>query len=348
MRAQFGLRIWAARSTVVLATAAITAGLASTVALAQETYSAPPTVTSASVLGDDVTRIRVAAQADAGVSTLVAHILTQDTLEEVAVLDSFELVAGTTAAGEWVSTTPLPGLELGRHYWIDVNATDALGQQTEQLSAGLLHYAIVTKLSDVAYDRAVVDYSDPRIKVSGRLWQKQPGASYVALADVPVAVTTPSGYIRFTTDERGHFRGSVPVEQPISLQTHFNGEGLANAHHYQQSSSDLFDFTITALPVRVSASASPATVQAGQSVTVTGRAQYSKNGDWRAAGSQRLPVSFCGESGCEISSTSLVTDSHGRFTHTFTPSASGEFRVDFPTSPFFEPGGFATTAITVA
>ncbi|WP_445527129.1 hypothetical protein [Streptomyces cyslabdanicus] len=180
-----------------------------------------PDVRWAQSVSDDLGTLAVSVSSDSAIKEIRAHIVSDTTDQEVAVVenDAFVLVSGTPDDGVWHTKQPLDLADLGS-YTVRIEATDSDGDRTTDNSAGRLVYYVAAVFEDVHTDRTEVDIDHRQVRVEGILKGRWPATRELKpLADHGVDLDVDywtENTVR--TDAEGRFSGTVTVNDAVPVQ----------------------------------------------------------------------------------------------------------------------------------
>lgn len=326
-------------------------GAAAPISVAPTAFAATaPVVSSASSADDDLGAVQVSVSAEAGVTEIVAHVVSFVTGQELTSVSDFELVSGTAQNGVWVTRDPVQLDALGG-YRLDVEVTDAAGQHVTKPFAGTLAYVVQTAFSPIMVDRTSVDYAHRTVQVSGTLTGRWPGTREVRpIADAPVLVETDFGFppTSVTTDTDGRFTGGVTVDEPEGVSALFVADSPFIG--FQRANSDSVQIGVEPSATRLTMKASSVEVDAGGSVTVSGRLVWKSPDGWEPLPDRRVGVLFCrAVESCPSGPEVATTDADGRYELSVTPFETGFYRAGFvELTDSFQPDPFVAQAEATA
>ncbi|WP_166026284.1 hypothetical protein [Streptomyces chilikensis] len=341
------MRRFTARAAVSAAAALLLAGTPA----ANAAESQAPDVRYASSVTDDLGTLAVSVRSDSPVTAVRAHIVSQATGEEVAVVenDAFALSSGTPDDGIWHTKQPLDLAALGT-YDVRVEATDADGDVTTDNSAGRLSYYMQAVLEDVRTDRAEVDVDNRAVRVEGELKGRWPATRELRpLADHPVDLDVDywtEATVR--TDAQGHFAGTVDVNAAVPVQAVYRYSGDHPGVLYGES--QMIDIGVRQVATRwtVETPQDPMTVDFGQETTLAATLERETAQGWIPFASQSGGVIFEEASGGWDSVGQFTTGEDGRVTFSFSPYETGSFRLESHTEdPFIASASANSATITV-
>lgn len=313
---------------IVLASVAALVGL--TVLPAVAHAASPPEVNWARSVSDDLGTLQVSATAEAGVTALRAHIVSYATGTDVAVVEDFVLTSGTTQDGIWRTPEPVQLEELG-FYRVDVEVTDGAGQHVFSQSAGTFSYLVRTMFSPLHADPTTVTYSDRFVRVDGVLTGRMPANREIRpVPGVSVFVGGGVGQpVAVTTAPDGSFTATVEMAGAGEVWAEFGG-----GSPYLRANAEPVEIAVLPAESKLSAWISESRVDAGESVTLSGRLKWRSPDGWRPLAGRQLGVSFCVSENYCPTSEYPVTDDNGRYRLTVTPWQTGFYRVAYPGAPF--------------
>ena len=321
------------RTRTLVVAAGVLAALAATPVAAQA--ATPPVVNWAHSVEGDLGVLEVAAEAEAGVSSLRAHIRKYGVEPDVAVVEDFVLVSGTVQDGVWRTPEPLQLAELG-YYEVVVDVVDGDGNVASGPNWGTLTYAVATEFSPLRIDPPAVTYTDREVTVSGTLTGKRPdNRQIVPVPDGEVWVSSmeAEGYSKaVTTAADGSFSTTLTMTGPGDAYAEFGAEGF-----YMRATSDYAPIGVVPAESRITVETSAAEVNQGEPVTVSGQLTWlSPDNGWQPLAGKQIGVLICSDMlGYCPGGEYPTTDADGRYSLTVTPWDTGHFAVGFPSyDPF--------------
>jgi hypothetical protein len=309
---------------ILLATVGMWSGLMATPAVA----ASAPVVNWAHSVSDDLGTLEVSAKADAGVASLVAHIINEGTQQEVALVDDFVLTSGTVQNGVWRTPEPLQ-LDVLRGYKVVVDVTDADGNQASGPSYGSLAYLVDTTFSPLQVTPSTITYTDRTVQVTGTLTGKHPGTreiSPVAGYEVDVFSMGAVGFSKIvTTDQAGSFTASLTMREPETVQASF----AEASGPYLRANSESVEISVSPAQTRVTATPSSPEVDAGGSITLSGQVMWESPQGWQPVAGKSVGTMYCvTDDYCPGSSDAgATTDADGRYELTVKPWQTGYYLV---------------------
>jgi hypothetical protein len=310
-----------------------------------------PEVRYANSVTDDLGSLAVSVRSDSPVTAIKAHIVSQTTGEEVAVVenDAFALASGTSDDGIWHTKQPLDLAALGT-YDVKIDATDADGDVTTNNSAGRLAYYMQAVLEDVRTDRAEVDIDNREVRVEGVLKGRWPATRELRpLADHPVDLDADywtEATVR--TDAEGHFAGTISVNAAVPVQAVYRYSGNHPGVLYGESK--MIDIGVRQVATRwtIESPDAPATIDLGDETTLTATLERETPQGWVPFAGQSGGVTFEETSGGWDSVGQFTTDEDGGVTFSFSPWESGSFHLaSHSEDPFIASASADSAKVTV-
>ncbi|PWI07361.1 hypothetical protein DIZ27_28315 [Streptomyces sp. NWU339] len=310
-----------------------------------------PDVRWAHSVSDDLGTLAVSISSDSAITEIRAHIVSDTTDQEVAVVenDAFALVSGTPDDGVWHTKQPLDLADLGS-YTVRVEATDSDGDRTTDNSAGRLVYYVTPVFEDVRTDRTEVDIEHRQVRVDGILKGRWPATRELKpLADHRVDLDVDywtENTVR--TDAEGRFSGTVTVNDAVPVQAIYRHD----KPHVLYGESPSIQIGVRQVATRwtVHAPAKAQTVDLGQQVTFTATLERETPQGW---------APFEGQSGGVLFEPSTVgsqfetvgyftTGEDGKVTFAHAPWQTGSFHVaSHSDDPFIASASANSAQITV-
>jgi len=306
----------------------------------------PPVVNWAHSVEGDLGTLEVAAEAEAGVTSLRAHIRKYGVEPDIAVVEEFVLVSGTVQDGVWRTPEPVQLTELG-YYDVVVDVTDADGNVASGPSWGTLTYAVDTAFSPLRIDPPAVTYTDREVTVSGTLTGKRPDNRQIVPVpggEVSVSSIEAEGQPKaVTTAADGSFSATLVMTGPGDAYAEFGAEG-----YYMRATSEFTPIGVVPAESRITVETSAAEVNQGEPVTVSGQLTWlSPDNGWQPLAGAQIGVLTCSDSlGYCPGSEYPTTDAEGRYSLTLTPWGTGHFAVGFASDdPFIARAGAETPVV---
>jgi hypothetical protein len=305
-------------SALVIAAAAVVSS--ATPALADDTVG--PEINWAHSVEDDLGRIQVGASSEAGVTDITAHLISDRTGAEVAVVTAFHLSSGTATDGIWESDEViLP--DLGA-YRLNVEASDSAGGHSTANGIGDLNYAVAMSFTGLK-TTPTVSYTQRTYKVSGQLMGLWPGTR--ATAPIPamsIYALIPGGTFAYAapTDAKGRFSLSGPVTEAGGfgyLSTMYN----ADQPFYLQAYTDLTMPRIKTSPTKVTIHLDRRSIVSQDPVTVSGDATWKSPDGWVPMANARIAIGQCPRGVDDpdrcFSGPTTSTDANGHYSYVINP-----------------------------
>ncbi|NKQ28191.1 hypothetical protein HF200_28320 [Streptomyces galbus] len=334
---------WAAIGTIAVLLAGVPA--------ANAAEGQAPDVRWAHSVSDDLGTLAVGISSDSAITEIRAHIVSDATAQEVAVVenDAFDLVSGTPDDGVWHTKQPLDLADLGS-YTVRVEATDSDGDRTTDNSAGSLTYFVTPVFEDVRTDRTEVDIDHRQVRVDGILRGRWPATRELKpLADHRVDLDVDywtENTVR--TDAEGRFSGTVTVNDAVPVQAVYRHD----KPYVLYGESPLIQIGVRQVATRwtVQAPAQAQTIDYGQQVTFTATLERETPQGWLPFAGQSGGVLF--EPSAEGSQFETVgyftTGEDGKVTFTHAPWQTGSFHVaSHSDDPFIASASANSAKITV-
>lgn len=307
-----------------------------------------PTVHWASSVSGDLGTLQVSASADAGIGQLRAFIVSYATGADVAVVTDFALHSGDVRQGIWRTPAPLQLADLGG-YRVDVEATDAAGQQAPRTQVGSLTYAVATAFSPFTVSPAVIDYAHRTVQVSGTFTGKWPATREIRpIANAPVYISAGWGQnVDVTTGADGTFAASVELSEPTSIRAEFSYD--PSRTYLMRATSDSVEVVVDQARAKLTAKLSKAEIRAGETVTLSGALTWHSPTGWQPLADEAVGVMFCvSEDYCPWNADEpVVTGADGRYQITVTPYQTGFYQVGFGSEDPFIADAMTTAAVVV-
>ena len=314
--------------------------------------STAPTVQFASSVDGDLGRIEVSVLADAGVGSIVAHVVSPTTGADVAVVTGFHLVSGDATSGLWESDDEVILPDLG-FYPLNVEVTDNAGVHVEADSIGALNYAVQMSFTDLRSTKSVT-YTNRNFVISGTLTGLWPGTgATAAIAGFPIEMITQLGDIEDgMTDARGQFELTAQV-QDVDDTAFLSTLDDPNRIFFSQAFTQVAAPTIDPSPARITIHLDRNSIVSGDPITVSGDASWKSPDGWVPMANKPIGVGVCppGQDGvlssC-FSGPSTTSDANGHFSFVITPFL-GDLVMDAASfgDPFVEATVTAAAKITV-
>lgn len=337
------------RKTLSAVVIAAVAAVGTFVPSAAYAASAPAVLWAGSVEGD-FARIQVGTFAEAGVASLKVHVISPQTNQELAVVDSFHRVDGGT--GEWATWQAdqlviLP--DLG-YYRLDAEVTDNDGGHAALESAGWLVYAVQMFYKNLHVSKTV-KYTAREVTVSGRLMGRWPGTGEVKpVVGYPVEYVSFGGFADGVTDNAGQFKLTTEVSGPEDLGYLTTLWDPARPF-YLQAFADADSPEIHQADTKLTINLDRDTVDQFEPMTVSGVLTWHSPDGWRPVANAYVAVMSCQDDSEDCSGglyTSAITDEQGRYSVTVTPFLSGRMQAGtYNYDPFVTTTTFASTNFTV-
>ncbi|MFF9124409.1 hypothetical protein ACF09J_14065 [Streptomyces sp. NPDC014889] len=309
-----------------------------------------PDVRWANSVEDDLGTLAVSVTSDSAITEIRAHIVSDTTDQEVAVVenDAFVLVSGTPDDGVWHTKQPLDLADLGV-YTVRIEATDSDGDRTTDNSAGRLVYYVTPVFEDVRTDRTEVDIDHRQVRVDGILKGRWPATRELKpLADHRVDLDVDywtEDTVR--TDAEGRFSGTVTVNDAVPVQAIYRHDKPYVL--YGESPSIQIGVRQVATRWTVQAPAEAQTIDLGQPVTFTATLERETPQGWLPFGGQSGGVLFEPSSGGQFETVGyFTTGEDGKVTFTHAPWETGSFHVgSHSDDPFIASASADSAQITV-
>jgi hypothetical protein len=308
--------------------------------------AAPPNVVWGYSVDGDWGRIQLNAVAEAGVASIVVHIVEPDTEEVLAEVTDFTLASGDEHDGWWESGEVL--LDRFCACRIEAEITDRAGVHTPARYVGNLNYA-VEMFFDQLRSTPRVSFTERDFVVSGRLMGRWPGTR--ALAPVE------GFWIHFVsqggTDESvlsaadGTFTVTGQVRSAAdsaTLTTLPNWEKPHYAPTIAEIAAPVVERAVGRLTVKVDRT----TVLSGTPITVTGNLSWRSPTGWAPVANTVLVLLMCPNTGGQEYCSDfgqVSTDSRGNYRFTGSPVSGDLLQVTARTEPFLT--AVKQTAVTV-
>jgi hypothetical protein len=256
--------------------------------------ASPPVVNWAHSVEDDLGTLEVAAEAEAGVTSLRAHIRKYGVEPDIAVVEDFELVSGTVQDGVWRTPEPVQLAEFD-YYDVVVDVTDADGNVASGPSRGTLTYAVRTTFSPLRIDSPAVTYTDREVTVSGTLTGKRPDNREVVPVpggEVSVVSLAAEGQpVTVTTAEDGSFAATLVMTGPGDAYAEFGQEG-----YYMRANSEFAPIGVSPTESRITIATSATEVEQGAQVTVSGQLTWlSPDDGWQPLAGAQIGLMHCSD-----------------------------------------------------
>jgi hypothetical protein len=338
------------RTLSALFAAAVTAAAVCVPAAADATTA--PTVQFAFSVDGDLGRIEVGVLAEAGVGSIVVHVVSPTTGADVAVVTAFHLVSGDPTSGLWESDNEVILPDLG-FYPLNVEVTDNAGVHVEADSIGHLNYAVQMSFTDLSSTKSVT-YTDRSFAVAGTLTGLWPGTRTTAtIAGFPVEMVTQYGDIEDgTTDARGQFALTAQVENvddTAYVTTLYDPSRL----NYLQAYTNVPAPTITPAASRITINVDRNSIVSGDPITVSGDASWKSPDGWVPIANTPIAVGVCppGQDqspGSCFNGPNTTSDANGHYSIVLTPYLGDLVMAGVSLGdPFVEDPAFATAKVTV-
>ncbi|MFJ3589892.1 hypothetical protein ACIQUY_14485 [Streptomyces sp. NPDC090231] len=340
------------RSRAAWAVIGTTAILLAGVPAAHAAVGQAPDVRWANSVSEDLGTLAVSISSDSAITTIRAHIVSDATQQEVAVVenDAFGLDSGTPDDGTWHTKQPLDLAKLGS-YTVRVEATDADGDHTTDNSAGRLAYYVTPVFEDVRTDRAEVDTDHRQVRVDGVLKGRWPATRALEpLADHPVDIDVDywtENTVR--TDAEGRFSGTVTVNGEVPVQA---VSRHADNHPYVlYGESEITRIGVRQVATRwtVQSPAGARTIDFGQQVAINATLERETPQGWVPFGGQSGGVIFEPSSGGQFASVGyFTTDEDGKIAFDHAPGDTGSFLMaSHSDDPFIASASANSAQVTV-
>ncbi|MER7191287.1 hypothetical protein [Streptomyces flaveolus] len=310
-----------------------------------------PDVRWANSVSDDLGTLAVSISSDSAITGIRAHIVSDATDQEVAVVenDAFTLASGTPDDGVWHTKRPLDLADLGT-YTVRIEATDSDGDRTANDSAGRFVYYITPVFEDVHTDRAEVDIDHRQVRVDGVLKGRWPGTRELQpLADHKVDLDVdywPEATVR--TDAEGRFSGTVTVNGAVPVQAIYRHDKPYVL--YGEAPAIQIGVRQVATRWTVQAPAEARTIDFGQEVSFTATLERETPQGWAPFGDQSGGAIFePSTAGQQFESVGqFTTGADGKVTFTHAPWQTGSFHVaSHSDDPFIASASTNSARITV-
>ncbi|MER5947510.1 hypothetical protein ABT127_15700 [Streptomyces sp. NPDC001904] len=300
-------------------------------------------------VSDDLGILQISTRSGADVKAITAHLISYTTQAEVAEVGfkDFRLFSGSRQDGVWRTKKPLKLPELGS-YRIDVDVTDADGDQVRQQSAGDLAYNVVAQFGALSTDRGSIDLDHRDVTVDGTLYGRWPTREVKPLAarqvDIDVDYWTQA---TVTTDERGRFSSSVRLDNAAPIQAVFRAG--AGTPFVIYGESEPVQIGVDQIPTRFTASVSETDIDYGRSVTLHGKVEQKTADGWVPLAGQAGGVLFGPDTSQTDSVGQFRTAADGTFTMDYTPWQGGYFQLALDTEddPFLQASKGTTDTVKV-
>jgi hypothetical protein len=310
-----------------------------------------PDVRWANSVSDDLGTLAVSISSDSAITGIRAHIVSDATDQEVAVVenDAFALASGSPTDGVWHTKRPLDLADLGT-YTVRVEATDSDGDRTVNDSAGRFVYYITPVFEDEHTDRAEVDIDHRQVRVDGVLKGRWPGTRELKpLADHKVDLDVdywPEATVR--TDAEGRFSGTVTVNGAVPVQAIYRHDKPYVL--YGEAPAIQIGVRQVATRWTVQAPAEARTIDFGQEVSFTATLERETAQGWVPFGEQSGGVVFEPSTAGQQSESvgQFTTGTDGKVTFTHAPWQTGSFHVaSHSDDPFIASASTDSARITV-
>ncbi|MBO3746103.1 hypothetical protein J5X84_08510 [Streptosporangiaceae bacterium NEAU-GS5] len=310
------------------------------------------TVNWAGSVNEDLGKIHTSITSTAPIATIKAHILSAAGAELARTTD-FALTSGSTTDGIWTTRGRVRVAELGS-YRIDIEVTATDGTHVTAAQAGQFVYMVRTVFDPLTSSPATVDQSHRTITVSGRAFGIWPGTGERKPLGrgFPIGLSISyldknggfSGFDRaeLTTDAHGRFRHRLTLLASAEFTAAFVYD---NVHFgYISGNSEALVIRPVEAATEIQVTVTPARVDFGHEVTVSGLARRRSPAGWRPLANTELGV---------VTSNfdtlpAVTTDANGRYSFTFVPWDTGTITVAFYTEDSYTANAITTVPFTVA
>jgi hypothetical protein len=315
-------------------------------------FAADPSIVVnwANSVDDDLGVLQVSVTSAQAVTHLKAHVLSSDTGEEVASTEDFVLNSGTAEDGVWRTKDTFKLEHLGT-YAVTIDVTAADGTQVTADRVGGLSYYARTVFEPLTSDPAAVDYAHRDVTVHGRLMTRSPGTRELSpFAGATVWVDymvydrndnpTDNGGAEAHTGADGRFSFTRTLTGKADFDAYYSYEN--EFPYYIGGISDTLTVGVKQAPVRVTAAATPDTVDAGGQITVSGQATWKSPTGWRPLAGAVLFLDAA------PGTPEVTTDADGHYSATVVPYVSTDVVVRYEVQdPFMGDGASKPVKVTV-
>jgi len=315
--------------------------------------SAPPAagtagVTSARSVDQQRGKLRMAAKAPAGVTSLTAHLLSPITGAEVASTSAFTLESGTANDGTWVTDAPFSLPALGM-YRVDTELVDGNGTHTTQTNVGYLAYERLSGLVSMAVNPPSPTSVQPTVTISGKLQATEPASSVVsAIGGATIRLFTDQTprwgdeqFVSVTTQPDGTF--SIPMT--FSHSGYLLVEHLGDRATHTAGTTKTLDIGASST---ITVNVDHALINPGDPLTISGVVTKNAGGGWEPDPGAQVKIENCpadlGYCGGELST---VTDASGHYSLTTEWYSTGKIQVSAVSADPFVLNPIAQTPIRV-
>lgn len=307
------------RKTLSALVIAATAAVGLLIPAAAHAATAPSVLWAGSVEGD-FGRIQVGTLAESGVASIKVHVMSPQTSQELAVVDSFHRTDGTGAYGIWQADQEVVLPDLG-YYQLNVELTDNDGVHSVQESAGWLVYAVQMYFKNLNVTNTV-KYTKREVTVSGRLMGRWPGTGEEKpVVGYPIEYATSAGFWDGVTDNAGQFKLTGEIESADDfgyLTTLWD----TTRPFYLQAFADTQTPEIHQADTKLTINLDRETIAEGEPVTVSGVLTWHSPKAWEPVRNAYVAVMVCqsaSDTYCGSYYTFAFTDDQGRYSVTIAP-----------------------------
>ena len=330
----------------MLGCASVAAGLLLGPAPAAHAATAPELVYAGDI-GGSSGLVAVSARSDSAVTSITAHLYTEDVEDgaaEVARVTDFTRTSGTDQQGVWHTGTPLRLADLG-HYRLVIDLTDADGDTSTTQNLYGYSYCLTTSPSDFQVTPSRPDLTHQKVSVSGRYMITDPRTGETTPADGQVDIHTGNGGTVTTvhTDAEGRFATTY-------TQTAVNGDVSSWLRLPTPEPMEQGTQTVQVSPVRsdtrVTLDRTALSIKEGETAKVSGLAEVFIDGAWRPLGGTTVTEEWWSDMGGAKSRP--VTGADGRFTGELKMSQTGTVHVSVSDGTYLNASPEKTVQVAVA
>jgi hypothetical protein len=296
--------------------------------------ASPPVVQWASTDPGDLARIVVNASSEAGIASVVVHVVSMTTLHDVAVVSDFGLISGDATQGTWEEDTDLIGPDLG-YYSLTVDITDNDGVRVERAAAGNMNYSVQMYYVDLNSTPSVT-YTKRDFVVTGQLIAHRAVEMVTQSGDIADGTTNANGLFKLTT----HVQNLEDTAYVTTLDDQDNP-------YYLQAYADIAAPKIVQAATKLTIHVDRKKILSRDPITVSGDLSWKSPAGWVSIPDASLAIELClpGEpqTSCTGSYTYVTTDDQGHYTVVINPYVGGSVQAGtYNADPFITTSTFSS------